>query len=74
MGEKATEQTTPTIEETFAQIEAIIEQLERPEVTLDQSFRLYQQGVGQLKTCTALLDEVEKKMLVLNAEGDLEGM
>lgn len=71
MSEKATEQT-PTIEETFAQIEAIIEQLEQPEVTLDQSFRLYQQGVGQLKVCTALLDEVEKQMLVINAEGDLE--
>ena len=73
MSEKVTEQTL-TIEEAFAQIESIIEQLEQPEVTLDESFRLYQQGIGQLGACTALLDEVEKKMLVLNAEGELGEM
>lgn len=62
----------PTLEESFSQIETIIEEMERPDVTLDESFRLYKQGVEQLKNCNALLDEVEKKMLVLNAEGELE--
>ena len=71
MSEKMTEQT-PTIEEAFAQIEEIIGQLEKPDVTLDESFRLYQQGVGQVRACTALLDEIEKKMLILNAEGGLD--
>ena len=71
MSEKMTEQT-PTIEEAFAQIESIIGQLEQPEVTLDESFRLYQQGVGQVKLCTSLLDEVEKKMLILNAQDEPE--
>lgn len=63
---------TPTLEESFLQIEAIIEQMERQDVSLDESFRLYKQGIEQLKNCNALLDEVEKKMLVLNAEGELE--
>lgn len=63
---------TPTLEESFLQIEAIIEQMERQDVSLDESFRLYKQGIEQLKNCNALLGEVEKKMLVLNAEGELE--
>lgn len=46
--------------------------MESPKVTLDESFALYQQGVLQLKQCNTLLDKVEKKMLVLNAEGGLE--
>ncbi len=61
-----------TLEEQFAQIEELIEKMESPKVTLDESFALYQQGVLQLKQCNTLLDEVEKKMLVLNAEGGLE--
>ena len=53
-----------TLEEQFAQIEELIEKMESPKVTLDESFALYQQGVLQLKQCNTLLDEVEKKMLV----------
>lgn len=63
-----------SLEETFAEIESIIEQMERPEVSLDDSFLLYQKGVGALKTCNELLDEVEKKMQVLAADGSLEEM
>ena len=63
-----------SLEETFAEIEAIIEQMEQPEVSLDDSFQLYQRGVGQLKLCNELLDEVEKKMQVITADGSLEDM
>ncbi len=60
-----------SLEETFEQIETIIEQLESPEVTLDDSFRLYQAGVEKLKMCNLLLDTVEKKMQVMQADGSL---
>lgn len=63
-----------SLEETFAEIETIIEQMEQPEVSLDDSFSLYQRGIGQLKICNELLDEVEKKMQVLTADGSLEDM
>lgn len=63
-----------SLEETFAEIEAIIEQMEQPEVSLDDSFLLYQKGIGKLKVCNELLDEVEKKMQVLAADGSLEDM
>lgn len=60
-----------SLEEAFEQIETIIEQLESPEVTLDDSFRLYQAGVEKLKMCNLLLDTVEKKMQVMQADGSL---
>ena len=63
MSEEQTKQNV-SLEETFEQIETIIKQLESPEVTLDDSFRLYQAGVEKLKTCNLLLDTVEKKMQV----------
>ena len=63
-----------SLEESFSKIESIIEQMERPQVSLDESFLLYQQGIGELKHCNELLDEVEKKMQVLTAEGNLQEM
>lgn len=65
---------TLTLEEAFSQIESIIEQIEQPDVSLDTSFALYQQGISQLKTCNQMLDAVEKKMQILNADGVLEDM
>lgn len=73
MSEKK-EAKTPSLEETFSQIESIIEQMEQPEVSLDASFQLYQQGIEQLKNCNQLLDEVEKKMQILNADGSVAEM
>lgn len=62
----------PTLEESFARIESILEQMEKPETSLEEAFGLYQKGVGELKTCNVILDEVEKKMQILNADGELE--
>ena len=70
MSEEQTKQNV-SLEETFEQIETIIKQLESPEVTLDDSFRLYQAGVEKLKMCNLLLDTVEKKMRVMQADGSL---
>lgn len=70
MSEEQTKQNV-SLEETFEEIETIIKQLENPEVTLNDSFQLYQAGVEKLKNCNALLDAVEKKMQVIQADGSL---
>ena len=62
----------PTLEEAFTRIEAILTQMEQPEISLEQSFLLYQSGVEKLKECNVMLDTVEKKMQILNAKGELE--
>ena len=46
--------------------------MEQPEISLEQSFLLYQSGVEKLKECNVMLDTVEKKMQILNAKGKLE--
>ena len=61
------------LEEKFLKIEEIIRQMENPKVSLE-SFALYQSGVGKLKECNGMLDEVEKKMQILNADGTLGEM
>ena len=63
---------TVPLEDNFSKIEEIIAKMEQPEIALEDSFALYQNGVQILKECNQMLDEVEKKMQVLNQEGELE--
>lgn len=61
-----------TLEDRFDNLEKIIEQMEAPNVTLDASFELYKNGVAELKEANELLDNIEKAMLVINTDGELE--
>ena len=74
MSEKKTE-TLPegqiSLEDSFAELEAIIAKMEQPDVTLDESFSLYKNGVERLKPCNERLDAVEKKMQVIEPDGTL---
>ena len=60
-----------TLEAKLVQIEEIIHKMEEPDVSLDASFALYQAGIEQLKDCNQMLDAVEKKMQILNLNGEL---
>ncbi|WP_310604032.1 exodeoxyribonuclease VII small subunit [Anaerosporobacter sp.] len=59
-----------TLEASFEELEQIIEKLENPEVSLDDSFKLYNTGMKLLKSCNDSIDKVEKKILVLGEEGE----
>ena len=61
-----------TIEERFAEIETILNKLESNEVTLEDSFLLYQSGMKQIKHCNDLMNAVEQKVQMLNSNGELE--
>ncbi len=62
----------PSLEETFQELSAIIEKMQEREVTLEESFSLYEQGIRKIKLCNEKIDSVEKKMLLLNQQGELE--
>ena len=59
------------IEEAFSKIISIVEQLEAPEITLEESMKLYRQGVELLTECGKSLDRIEKEMIVLTEEGEI---
>jgi len=61
-----------SLEERFEHIEEIINEMETGDVSLDQSFELYKNGLEEIKLANTMLDEMEKAMLVLNEDGSLE--
>lgn len=60
------------LEDMFADIEDILERMEDKDISLEDSFLLYEQGMKKLKQCNDRIDQVEKKMLVLTGQGELE--
>ena len=63
---------TVSLEEHFEHIEDIIEKMETGDVTLDKSFELYKKGLEEIKAANAMLETIEKAMLVMNEDGSLE--
>ena len=61
-----------TIEENFAKLEKTIEQLESGEISLEEAFTAYSEGMKLVKECNDQLDKVEKQVLKLTEEGTLE--
>jgi len=59
-----------SLEENFSRLEEIIEKLEQEDISLEEAFRSYSNGMEILKTCNEQIDRVEKKVLVLS-EGNL---
>ena len=60
-----------TIEESLKELDAIVAKLETREISLEDSFALYQKGMELLKECSKKIDTVEKKMLKMNENGEL---
>ncbi|MBO5458720.1 MAG: exodeoxyribonuclease VII small subunit [Lachnospira sp.] len=60
-----------TLEQSFEKLEEIIRQLEDDNISLDDSFKKYNEGIKLIKSCNQQLDKVEKQIVVLN---DKEGI
>ncbi len=61
-----------SLEEAFARIEETIGHLEEEETTLEESFQAYQQGMKLLQYCNEKIDKVEKQVLLINEDGELD--
>ena len=72
--EGADQETVLTIEECFAELENILEQLESSESSLEESFRWFEKGMKLVKSCSDQIDQVEKKIIVLSEGEDNAGI
>ena len=61
-----------SLEEAFHVLDEITDSLEKEDISLEESFMTYKKGMDLLKLCSDRIDRVEKKVLVLNGEGELD--
>ena len=58
------------LEEIFEKLESTMKKMEEEDISLEESFQLYHQGMDMLKACNDKIDKVEKNMLLLDEEGE----
>lgn len=61
-----------TLEQIFDKLEETIGKLEQEDIPLEESFKLYKEGMKLIKSCNDRIDKVEKEVLRLNENGELD--
>lgn len=61
-----------SLEENFSRLEELIERLEEDELSLEDAFTAYSQGMELIKRCNGQIDRVEKRVLKLTGDNQLE--
>lgn len=69
---KAEETKEMKLEEAFEKLDGMLHELESKDISLEDSFRVYEEGMKLLKQCNDIIDRVEKSVLKLNEDGSLE--
>lgn len=61
---------TKNLEKSLDELNDILTNLEKEEISLEDSFALYQEGMKLLKQCNDSIDKVEKQLMILEEEGE----
>lgn len=57
-------------EHSLSQLETIVRQLEKGELTLDESLKQFEKGIGLARQCQEVLNKAEQKIEILTADQD----
>lgn len=60
-----------SLEEALEKLDETIAMLQSEDVALEDSFELYKKGMDYVRLCSETIEQVEKKVLVLDQEGTL---
>ena len=63
-------QKNQTFEEKIERLEQIVRAMERGDVALEESLKLFQEGTELVRSCRKLLDEAELRVSEINTAAD----
>ena len=63
-------QNNKTFEENMMRLEQIVRSMERGEVPLEESLKLFQEGTELVRTCGKLLDDAELQVKKITADAN----
>ena len=61
-----------SVEEAFKRVDDVIKAMQEDDISLEDSFHRYKEGMDLLKTAGAMIDRVEKEALKISEDGELE--
>jgi exodeoxyribonuclease VII small subunit len=66
--------STGEFEQSLAQLERLVSQLESGELTLEASLAAFEQGVSLTRSCQKALEAAEQRIKILSGQGQSEAM
>lgn len=72
MEEKSREEKQLSIEEAFAKVQELLSEMSKEDVTLEQAFSNYEEGMKLIRYCNKKIDSVEQKVQKLNQDGSMD--
>jgi len=57
-------------EEAMSRLETIVSELEKGDLPLDESLKIFEEGIKLSKTCLKMLDDAERKVEILVQDKD----
>ncbi|MBQ3226329.1 MAG: exodeoxyribonuclease VII small subunit [Clostridia bacterium] len=61
---------TKSFEDNMLELETVVSRLESGDATLDESMKLFEQGIKLSKSCRTMLDKAEQKVTILLQNDD----
>ena len=69
-GRKTGKDKEPAFEDALRRLETIVERLESGDLPLEESLRLFEEGVGLTRVCAGRLDEAQRRIEMLTKTED----
>ena len=69
-----TDENEMSINESFEYLDSLLEKLREEDLPLEESFALYERGMKVVKKCSEKIDAVEKRVKVIDADGNVNDL
>ena len=70
MADKNAKINDMSFETAMTRLEQIVRELEDGKVSLDDSLKLYEEGISLVRLCSGRLDEAEQKIKIIRTSSD----
>jgi exodeoxyribonuclease VII small subunit len=70
MADKNAKINDMSFETAMTRLEQIVRELEDGKVSLDDSLKLYEEGIALVRLCSGRLDEAEQKIKIIRTSSD----
>ena len=67
-----TQDNKMTVEQAFELLEEKLNRLEEDDISLEESFAVYKEGMDLVQYCSENINEIEQKVLKMNEDGELD--
>ena len=68
MTTEVTDTEPQAFEQSLAELEALVDVLEKGDLTLEESLAAFERGVALTRTCRGALDEADQKVRILTGQ------